>query len=78
MYWAEELAKQTENTSLSNQFKPIAQALTDNEALIIDELNQAQGPKQDLGGYYHLDTQKATQAMRPSATLNNIIQSITQ
>ena len=78
LYWAEELAKQTENTSLSNQFKPIAQALTDNEALIIDELNQAQGPKQDLGGYYHLNTQKATQAMQPSATLNNIIQSITQ
>lgn len=73
MYWAQELANQTSNAELKEAFAPIADALTKQENTIIDELNNAQGPAQNIGGYYHPDTDLATKAMRPSASFNAII-----
>ena len=70
MYWAQEVAKQTQDMELKAQFASLAESLTTNEAKIIDELNSAQGPAVDLGGYYRLDATKASAEMRPSATLN--------
>ena len=54
-------------------FDPVARALTENEAKIVGELNAVQGRPVDLGGYYHPDPAKTTAVMRPSATLNAII-----
>lgn len=70
LYWAQALAAQTEDSALQAQFAPLAKALTENEAKIVDELNKAQGKAIDIGGYYHPDFDKASAAMRPSATLN--------
>ncbi len=74
-YWAEALAK-SDNTLLSEKFTPIAKELADNEAKILDELLAVEGTAQDVGGYYHPDDEKAEKAMRPSQTLNSIIDSI--
>jgi isocitrate dehydrogenase len=74
-YWAEALAKSSD-AALSAKFAPIAKALVDNEAKIIEELLSVEGKAQDIGGYYHPDDAKAEAAMRPSATLNAIIDSI--
>ena len=76
MYWAQALAAQKDDADLSAQFGPIAETLAAQETLIIDELNGAQGTAMDIGGYYQPDTTLATQAMRPSATLNGIIDNI--
>ena len=76
MYWAQALAAQNDDADLSAQFGPIAETLAAQETLIIDELNGAQGTAMDIGGYYQPDTTLATQAMRPSATLNGIIDNI--
>jgi isocitrate dehydrogenase len=76
MYWANALAQQTTDTGLQARFAVIAGLLTSNEAKIIDELNASQGAAVDIGGYYHPDPALATSAMRPSATFNNIIDSI--
>ncbi|QYJ88547.1 NADP-dependent isocitrate dehydrogenase [Shewanella halotolerans] len=73
MYWAQALAAQDSDAELKAQFAPLAEALTNNEAKIVTELNGAQGPAVDLGGYYRLDAAKAEAAMRPSATLNQLI-----
>jgi isocitrate dehydrogenase len=73
MYWAQALAKQTVDAELKNHFTALAAALTENEAKIVAELNDAQGTAVDLGGYYRLDAVKASAAMRPSVTLNAII-----
>jgi len=70
MYWAQEVSQQTQDKELKAQFLPLAEALTNNEAKIMDELNAAQGSAVDLGGYYRLDTSKSLVEMRPSATLN--------
>ncbi len=72
-YWAEALAAQTEDADLQATFAPIAAELTANEATIVAELNDAQGPAADLGGYYLFDDEKVTSLMRPSATYNAII-----
>ncbi|WP_171208026.1 MULTISPECIES: NADP-dependent isocitrate dehydrogenase [unclassified Ruegeria] len=72
-YWAEALAAQTEDADLAAEFAPIAKALADNEQQILSELAAAQGPAVDLGGYYHTDAAKTAKVMRPSATLNAII-----
>lgn len=72
-YWAEMLAQQTEDDELAGEFAPVAQRLADSEAQILEELNSAQGVKGDLGGYYLPDTGKVSALMRPSQTLNNII-----
>ncbi|GGG03936.1 MULTISPECIES: NADP-dependent isocitrate dehydrogenase [Cysteiniphilum] len=76
MYWAESLAKQTEDAQLAHVFKPVAQALQDNEAKIVAELNGAQGVAVDIGGYYHPNAQKIEKIMRPSATLNQVINNL--
>jgi isocitrate dehydrogenase len=76
MYWAKELAAQTADQELADKFLPIAAALDENEATIVEELNSAQGVAMDIDGYYFPDAEKAAAAMRPSATLNAIIDAI--
>ena len=73
MYWAEELAKQTDDKDLAAEFAPIAKAMKDNEDKIVAELVANHGKASDIGGYYLPDDAKASKAMRPSATLNAII-----
>jgi isocitrate dehydrogenase len=73
MYWAQELAAQTEDKDLQARFAPMAKALADNEQKIIDELKAVQGKPADIGGYYLADPKKVTAVMRPSATLNAIL-----
>jgi len=75
-YWADALASQTKDAAIAAKFAPIAAALKDNEAKIIEELLSVEGKAQDIGGYYHPNNAKATAAMRPSATLNAIIDAI--
>ena len=70
MYWAQELAAQTEDAGLAATFAPLAKALSENEAKIVDELNAVQGQPVDIGGYYLPDTAKLDAVMRPSATFN--------
>ncbi len=76
MYWAEALAAQSADAELAAEFAPIAAAMQENEAKINEELIGAQGRPQDVGGYYHPDSAKAYAAMRPSATLNAIVDGI--
>jgi isocitrate dehydrogenase len=73
MYWAQELAAQTEDKELAAEFAPIAKAMADNEDKIMAELVAAHGKASDIGGYYLPDEAKANEALRPSATLNSII-----
>ena len=73
LYWAQALANQTEDAALAREFAPIAEALAANEQKIVDELNAVQGSPADIGGYYQPDPAKAAAALRPSATLNAII-----
>ncbi len=73
MYWAQALASQDKNQALKEEFTPLAKAMEDQEATIIKELNDAQGTPMDIGGYYHQDSSKTMAAMRPSATLNGLI-----
>jgi isocitrate dehydrogenase len=73
LYWAEALAAQTADAELAKLFRAVAEELSANRAKIIDELNGAQGHAVDIGGYYHPDPKKAEAAMRPSVTLNRII-----
>ena len=74
-YWADALANGA-NAELAEKFAPVAQALKENEAKIIEELLSVEGQAQDIGGYYHPNDAKAEAAMRPSATLNAIIDAI--
>jgi isocitrate dehydrogenase len=76
MYWAEALANQTSDAEIAAKFAPIAKTMSENEAKINDELIGAQGKPQDVGGYYHPNSEKAYAAMRPSATLNGIVDGI--
>ncbi len=73
MYWAESLAGQSSDPELADAFAPIAKALEENEAKINEELIGAQQKPQDIGGYYRPDPEKTYSAMRPSATLNAIV-----
>lgn len=75
-YWAEALASQTKVPSLAAKFAPVAASLKENEAKIMEELMAVEGKAQDIGGYYRPNDAKADAAMRPSATLNSIIDSI--
>ena len=70
LYWAQELAEQTEDAALQAQFAPLARALADNEQKIVDELTSIQGKPVDIGGYYLVDAAKAKAVMCPSPTLN--------
>lgn len=76
MYWAEALARQTADSAIAEKFAPVAKALQENETKINDELLGSQGKPQEIGGYYHTDTEKTYAAMRPSAILNQIIDAI--
>ena len=76
MYWAEALAAQTKDAELSARFAKVAKELQESEEKINAELIGAQGKPVDMGGYYHPDDAKTEAAMRPSATLNAIINSI--
>lgn len=73
LYWARELAKQTEDAELAAAAKPIAEELEAQEETILAELNGVQGSPVDLGGYYAPELEKVTSVMRPSATLNAIV-----
>jgi isocitrate dehydrogenase len=75
-YWAEYLATQDEDAELKTTFTKLNDDLAEYHDVIIAELRLAQGKKVDLGGYYHLDTVKTTQVMRPSQTLNRIIDAV--
>ena len=75
MYWAQELAEQTEDKDLATQFAPLAKQLTENEQKIVDELNAVQGKAVDIGGYYMPDLAKLAAIMRPSATFNAALES---
>ena len=78
LYWAEALAAQEEDVALRDFFTPMAQALADGEDQIVKELLNVQGSAVDTGGYYQPDDVKASAAMRPSGTFNQIIQGISQ
>ncbi|GAA1539199.1 NADP-dependent isocitrate dehydrogenase [Nocardioides humi] len=73
LYWAEELASQTEDADLAAAFKPLAETLRANEAKIAEELIAVQGSPADIGGYYYPDAEKTSAVMRPSATLNEAL-----
>ena len=75
MYWAEALAEQSEDAALKERFAPLAKALNENHDKILSELVEIQGQPVDMGGYYHPDAAKLDEAMRPSATLNAILES---
>ncbi len=76
MYWADAISRQTQDQELAEKFRPIADALRNSEVTINEELIGAQGKAQEIGGYYHADTSKLNTAMRPSTTLNMIIDSL--
>jgi len=76
LYWAQALAAQTKNSEIQKNFANIYKELSDNESKINDELIKAQGKPQEIGGYYRPDKEKTSKAMRPSATLNKIINAI--
>ena len=76
MYWAEALANQTEDSDLAAKFAPVANAMLENETKINEELIGAQGTAQNIDGYYRPDEAKTYAAMRPSATLNAIVDAL--
>lgn len=76
MYWAEALAEQNDDTELKAEFSTIAEQMTSQEEVIVNELNSIQGAAVDMGGYYQPNDTLANQAMRASNTLNTIINSI--
>ncbi|MDP4537802.1 NADP-dependent isocitrate dehydrogenase [Alkalimonas collagenimarina] len=76
MYWAEALAKQNKDAELQQRFGKLAEALTAREELIVRELNDAQGPAVDIGGYYRPNKAAVDKVMRPSRTLNEVLASL--
>ena len=76
MYWAQELAAQSDDKALQSLFAALAKTLADNEKKILDELNAVQGKPADIGGYYLADLKKVTAVMRPSATLNAAVDAL--
>lgn len=76
MYWAQALAEQTDDRALAALFAPAAAAFAQGEAKILEELKAAQGKPVDIGGYYQPNEDKASRAMRPSATLNQVLANI--
>ncbi|KOG37566.1 NADP-dependent isocitrate dehydrogenase [Streptomyces decoyicus] len=73
LYWAQELAKQTEDTQLAEAFAALAKTLTEQEQTIVDELVAVQGSPADIGGYFQPSVAKASAVMRPSTTLNQAL-----
>ena len=76
LYWAQALAEQTEDAELAAAFKPLAESLAANDQKIVEELLAVQGKPADIGGYYFPDAEKTAAVMRPSATLNQAIDSL--
>jgi isocitrate dehydrogenase len=76
LYWAQELAKQTDDPALAKAFAPLAETLAANEQVITDELIAVQGSPVDLGGYFRPDPEKAAAVMRPSTTFNEVLASL--
>ncbi|EGG95474.1 Isocitrate dehydrogenase (NADP) [gamma proteobacterium IMCC1989] len=76
MYWAQALVEQSDDSELQAHFAPLAQQLKDNEASIVAELNNAQGQAIEIGGYYQPKVELMAKAMRPSASLNQIIDAL--
>ncbi|MEU6167986.1 NADP-dependent isocitrate dehydrogenase [Streptomyces tanashiensis] len=76
LYWAQELAAQTEDAELAKAFSPLAETLSANEQKIVDELVAVQGSPAEIGGYYQPDPAKAAAVMRPSATFNEAVASL--
>jgi isocitrate dehydrogenase len=73
LYWAQELAQQKDDAALATAFAPVAEALTSQEEAVVSELLAVQGSPVDLGGYYRPDEEKVFAVMRPSKTLNSIV-----
>lgn len=78
LYWAQELANQSDDAELAATFKPFAEALTGQEDAIVAELNGVQGSPADIGGYYQPDDAKADAVMRPSSTLNEALATLSR
>jgi len=76
LYWAQELAAQTENPELAAKFAPLAEKLAADESTIVEELRAVQGEPADIGGYYYPDPDKMAKVMRPSATFNADLESL--
>jgi isocitrate dehydrogenase len=76
LYWARELAAQTEDAELAKRFAPLAERLEADEQKIVSELSEVQGSAVELGGYYHPDSEKAATAMRPSPTFNAALETL--
>ena len=76
LYWAESLAEQTEDADLAAAIKPVAQELRANEEAILSELNEVQGKEVSINGYYYPNNDMTSEVMRPSATLNRIIDTL--
>src|SRR4051794_23570688 len=76
LYWAQELAGQDDDEELADAFRGLAERLAEDEETIVEELNAVQGESVALGGYYHVDRDKATAVMRPSETFNAALESL--
>jgi isocitrate dehydrogenase len=76
LYWAQELAAQTDDAALATRFAPLAKRLADQEQAIVQELAEVQGKPVDIGGYYKLDEAKVAAVMRPSKTFNDALASL--
>jgi isocitrate dehydrogenase len=77
LYWAQALAEQNDDTELKALFAPLAEQVTKNESVIVNELNSVQGTPADIGGYYRPDPEKVVRVMRPSKTFNAMLDSFT-
>jgi isocitrate dehydrogenase len=77
MYWAQELAAQTQDPELQSHFSVLAKSLAENEQKITDEFKAVQGKPADIGGYFLADAQKVNAVMRPSATFNAVLAGVT-
>ena len=78
LYWAQELADQTDDPALADRFKPLAERLVADEEAILAELAAIQGAPVDIGGYYLPDPERVAAAMRPSKTFNDALDSLTK
>jgi isocitrate dehydrogenase len=76
LYWAQELAEQSEDEELASQFESLAATLSESEEQIVEELNSAQGSEVDIGGYYWPDPDLMAEAMRPSQTFNDALEQL--
>jgi len=76
LYWAQELAAQTDDPALREKFVPVAKELEANIEMILEEMKSVKGKSVDIGGYYRPDPEKVKAGMRPSAMFNKIMDSL--